>query len=179
MNQELRETLVLLSRTPKALDALLRDLPDALTMRTEGEGTWTAYDVVGHLIHGELTDWIPRTKRLLEFGESKAFDKFDRTAQERESRGKTLGQLLDEFAKLRAKNIQEISGMKLKAEDLERKGMHPSLGTVTLGNLLSTWAAHDMTHLHQVSRILAHQYREQVGPWTVYLGVLQCNGHSS
>jgi len=116
---------------------------------------------------------------LLEFGESKAFDKFDRTAQERESQGKTLGQLLDEFAKLRAKNIQEISGMKLKAEDLERKGMHPSLGTVTLGNLLSTWAAHDMTHLHQVSRILAHQYREQVGPWTVYLGVLQCNGHSS
>jgi hypothetical protein len=179
MNQELRETLVLLSRTPKALDALLRDLPDALTMRTEGEGTWTAYDVVGHLIHGELTDWIPRTKRLLEFGESKAFDKFDRTAQERESRGKTLGQLLDEFAKLRAKNIQEISGMKLTAEDLGRKGMHPSLGTVTLGNLLSTWAAHDMTHLHQVSRILAHQYREQVGPWTVYLGVLQCNGHSS
>jgi len=179
MNQELRETLVLLSRTPKALDALLRDLPDALTMRTEGEGTWTAYDVVGHLIHGELTDWIPRTKRLLEFGESKAFDKFDRTAQERESRGKTLGQLLDEFAKLRAKNIEEISRMKLTAEDLGRKGMHPSLGTVTLGNLLSTWAAHDMTHLHQVSRILAHQYREQVGPWTVYLGVLQCNGHSS
>jgi hypothetical protein len=179
MNQELRETLVLLSRTPKALDALLRDLPDALTMRTEGEGTWTAYDVVGHLIHGELTDWIPRTKRLLEFGESKAFDKFDRTAQERESQGKTLGQLLDEFAKLRAKNIEEISRMKLTAEDLGRKGMHPSLGTVTLGNLLSTWAAHDMTHLHQVSRILAHQYREQVGPWTVYLGVLQCNGHSS
>ena len=179
MKQDLEVTLALLSRTPKALDALLRDLPETWTMRNEGEGTWTAFDVIGHLIHGELTDWIPRAKRLLEFGESKAFDKFDRTAQDRESRGKLLGELLDEFATLRARNIAEIRAMNLSAENLERKGLHPVLGTVTLGNLLATWAAHDLTHLHQMSRIMAYQYREQVGPWTVYLGVMQCNGHSS
>jgi hypothetical protein len=175
----LETTLEFASRTPKVLDALLRDLPDSLAKRTEGEGTWTAFDVVGHLIHGELTDWIPRTERLLEFGEAKAFDKFDRTAQERESKGKSLGQLLDEFAKLRSENIEKIRAMNLTSADLERKGKHPFLGTVTLENLLSTWATHDLTHLHQLSRILAHQYREQVGPWTVYMGVMQCNGHSS
>lgn len=179
MSLDLETTLQFASRTPKVLDALLRGLPDLLAKRTEGEGTWTAFDVVGHLIHGELTDWIPRTERLLEFGESKAFDKFDRTAQDRESKGKSLDQLLDEFAKLRAENIAKIRAMNLTAADMERRGMHPVLGRVTLGNLLSTWATHDLTHLHQLSRILAHQYREQVGPWTVYMGVMQCNGHSS
>jgi hypothetical protein len=179
MKQNLEDTLALLGRTPKALDALLRDLPETWTKRSEGEGTWTAFDVVGHLVHGELTDWIPRARRVMESGESKAFDKFDRTAQDRESEGKTLGQLLDDFEKLRAENITKVRAMNLKASDLDRRGLHPSLGTVTLGNLLATWAAHDMTHLHQLSRIMAHQYREAVGPWTQYLGVLQCNGHSS
>ena len=179
MDLGLGETLDFVSRTPKVLDALLRGLPDILAKRTEGEGTWTAYDVVGHLIHGERTDWIQRAERLLEFGESKAFDRFDRTAQERESKGKTLEQLLDEFAKLRAENVEKVRRMNLTNDDLNRRGLHPALGTVTLGNLLLTWAAHDMTHLHQLSRILAHQYRDLVGPWTVYMGVMQCNGHSS
>jgi hypothetical protein len=179
MKQHLEDTLALLERTPKALDALLRDLPETWTKRNEGGESWTAFDVVGHLVHGELTDWLPRMRRILEFGESKAFDKFDRTAQERESRGKSLRQLLDEFAKLRAENIEKVRAMNLKSGDLDRRGLHPSLGQVTLGNLIATWAAHDMTHLHQLSRIMAYQYREAVGPWSVYLGVLQCNGHSS
>ncbi len=175
---DLKDTMALLARTPRMLDALLRDLPDAWTMSNEGDKTWTPYDVVGHLCHGERADWIPRLKRILESGEAKPFDKYDRFAQERESKGKSLGQLLDEFEELRAANLRTVSSMKLKPEDLQRRGMHPSLGPVTLANLLATWAAHDLTHLHQISRIMAHQCRETVGPWTVYMGVLKCTGHS-
>lgn len=172
------ETIALLERTPATLDALLRNLPETWTLRNEGEKTWSAFDVVGHLIHGERTDWIPRAKRILEFGETKAFEPFDRFAQERESRGKSLGQLLDEFARLRAENLKELRGMNL-VPDLERRGRHPALGVVTLGELLATWAAHDLTHLHQISRILAYQYREAVGPWRKFLGVMACTGHSA
>lgn len=179
MDHKLHETVALLTRTPAALDALLRDLPEIWTLRNEGENTWSAFDVVGHLIHGERTDWIPRVKTILQFGEDRAFEPFDRWAQARESEGKPLGQLLDEFARLRAKNLAELHALNLRPEDLERRGRHPSLGVVTLSELLATWAAHDLTHLHQVSRVMAHQYREAVGPWSVYLGVLQCAGHSS
>jgi DinB family protein len=179
MGHNLQHTISLLARTPDALDALLRNLPDAWTRSNEGKGTWTAYDVVGHLIHGERTDWIPRVKRVMEFGvTSRPFDKFDRTAQERESKGKTLPELLDEFARLRAKNLKTLRTMNLRPKDLRLKGKHPALGTVTLSQLLATWAAHDMTHLHQISRIMAHQYRDAVGPWIAYLGVLHCAGHS-
>lgn len=174
----LHETIVLLTRTPTALNALLRDLPESLTMRDEGENTWTVFDVLGHLVHGERTDWIPRVKRILEFGEAKAFEPFDRFAQMRESAGKSLVQLLDEFAQLRSENLDQLRALRLKPEDMSRRGRHPALGVVTLSELLSTWAAHDMTHLHQISRIMAHQYREQVGPWKKFLGVLQCSGHS-
>lgn len=174
----MNETISLLTRTPAVLDALLRGLPEIWTQRNEGPDTWSAYDVVGHLIHGEQTDWIPRTKRILESGESKPFDKFDRLAQFRDSAGKSLPQLLDEFAAARADSLRQLEAQHLKPEDLERRGMHPALGVVTLGNLLSTWAAHDLTHLHQISRIMAHQYREAVGPWTRFMGVMQCSGHS-
>jgi hypothetical protein len=134
--------------------------------------------VLGHLIHGERTDWIPRTKLILEFGEERAFEPFDRFAQARESEGKSLAQLLDEFARLRAENLRELSAMQLRDADLERRGRHPALGEVTLGQLLTTWAAHDLTHLHQISRVMAHQVRDGVGPWGAYLGVLRCSGHS-
>ncbi len=176
--QTLRQSVVLLERTPAALDALLRGLPEEWTQRNEGAGTWTVFDVIGHLIHGERADWIPRARRILEFGESKPFDRFDRFAQERESRGKTLPQLLDEFAGLRTEKLDELRAMNLTEEDLKRRGTHPALGVVTLSELLSTWAAHDLTHLHQISRIMAHQYREAVGPWTKFLGVMRCAGHS-
>jgi hypothetical protein len=178
VEHDLQHTIALLERTPAALDALLRDLPDAWTSHNEGENSWSAFDVVGHLIHGELTDWVPRAQRILESGESRAFDPFDREAQFRDSAGKSLGQLLDKFAQLRAQSLDALRALNLREDDLARRGRHPSLGTVTLSQLLATWAAHDLTHLHQLSRILAHQYREAVGPWSAYLGVLQCAGHS-
>jgi len=148
-------------------------------MRNEGGNTFNAFDVIGHLIQGERTDWMPRAKRILQFGESRAFDRFDRRAQERESQGKSLPQLLDEFARLRAENLAELRALNVTDQELNRRGLHPELGTVTLSQLLATWAAHDLTHLHQISRIMAHQYREAVGPWTAYLGVMQCMGHSA
>ncbi len=178
MDFDLRETMALLARTPKMLDAWLRDLPEGWTQNNEGEGSWTAYGVVGHLCHGERTDWMPRVRRILEHGDSVPFDKFDRTAQDRESKGKSMGQLLDEFQELRAENLRQLSTLKLKPEDMARKGMHQALGSVTMGNLLATWAAHDLTHVHQISRIMASQYREAVGPWTKFLGVMRCSGHS-
>lgn len=175
----LADTIAVLSRTPAALDALLRDLPDVWTRRNEEGDTWSVFDVIGHLIQGERTDWMPRAKILLQFGETRAFDPFDRLAQRLESEGKSLGQLLHEFDSLRAANLDELRALKLAPEDLRRRGRHPALGEVTLSQLLATWAAHDLTHLHQISRIMAHQYRTAVGPWSAYLGVMHCEGHGA
>jgi hypothetical protein len=179
MEHNLPDTIAVLGRTPAALDALLRDLPDLWTRRNEGGDTWTVFDVIGHLIEGERTDWMPRARIIMQFGETRAFDPFDRLAQQRESAGKSLEQLLDEFASLRRANLDELRALKLAPEDLGQRGRHPALGGVTLSQLLATWATHDLTHLHQVSRIMAHQYRAAVGPWSAYLGVLHCEGHSS
>jgi DinB superfamily len=179
MEQNLNDTMSLLARTPAALDALLRDLPRAWTMRNEGEKTWSVFEVVGHLIHGERTDWMPRVKRIIESGESQPFEEFDRWGHEQEIQGKSLGELLREFARLRLENLDDLRALNLRPEDLERRGKHPALGVVTLSELLATWAAHDLTHLHQISRIMAYQYRDVVGPWRAYLGVLRCAGHSA
>lgn len=179
MGHNLPDTAALLARTPAALNALLRDLPETWTLRNEGEDTWSAFDVVGHLIHAERADWMPRARTILQFGEAQAFAPFDRGGHTREIQAKALGQLLDEFARLRSENLDELRALNLRPEDLQRRGRHPALGTVTLAQLLATWAAHDLTHLHQISRIMAYQYREAVGPWSRYLGVLQCAGHSS
>jgi uncharacterized damage-inducible protein DinB len=178
MQYDMQQATALLRRTPAVLDALLRDLPDELTRANEGGQTWSAYDIVGHLVHGEQTEWMSRLRMILECGETRTFERFDRLAQERESVGKTLGQLLDEFAHARSRNLDELRALNLQLPDLERRGRHPVFGTVRLGHLLATWPAHDMTHLHQISRVMAHQYRDLVGPWSVYLGVLQCSGHS-
>jgi len=178
MDHNLLHTIALLTNTPAALNALLGDLPKEWTLRNEGGNTWTVYDVIGHLNHGERTDWLPRVKRILKFGESKPFDPFDRLAQNRESEGKTLPQLLDEFVQLRSANLAELRALGIREDQFNLRGRHPALGLVTLGNLLATWAVHDMTHLHQISRIMAHQYRDAVGPWNAYLGVLKCAGHS-
>ncbi|MGC2475103.1 MAG: DinB family protein [Candidatus Sulfotelmatobacter sp.] len=175
----LENTITLLARTPATLNALLRDLPEIWTQRNEGENTWNAFDVIGHLIHGERTDWMPRARMILDFGETKTFEKFDRSGHQSEIQGKTMSQLLDEFARDRSENLARLRAMNLQKQDLERMGRHPALGLVTLSQLLATWAVHDLTHLHQISRIMANQYREAVGPWSAYLGVLQCNGHSS
>ena len=179
MEHNLPLTISLLTRTPAALNALLRDLPESWTLRNECENTWSAFDVAGHLIHAERTDWMPRVKMVLQFGETQPFASFDRGGHAREIQGKSLAQLLDEFARLRSENLGELRALNLRQEDLDRRGRHPSFGAVTLSQLLATWAAHDLTHLHQISRVMAHQYREAVGPWSAYLGVLQCAGHSS
>ncbi|HEY0140437.1 MAG TPA: DinB family protein [Thermoanaerobaculia bacterium] len=178
MTHDLTDTIALLTRTPAALDALLRGLPESWTARNEGEGTWTVFDVVGHLIHGEQTDWMPRTNHILTMGESRPFEPFDRLGHANAIRGKSLEQLLDTFAALRAEGLAQLQAMNLTPDDLERRGHHPALGTVTLSQLLATWAAHDLSHLHQISRVMASQYRETVGPWSAYLGVMQCEGHS-
>jgi hypothetical protein len=179
MRQNLDNSFALLARTPASLDALLRGLPNAWIMSGESEDAWTVRDVVAHLAELELTDWIPRVRRLLEFGETRAFDPVDRQAFRRNARGKSLARLLGEFARRREKNLRDVRLLKLDSRDFARHGLHPALGTVTLSQLIGAWTVHDLTHLHQVSRILAHQYREAVGPWERYLGVLQCNGHSA
>lgn len=179
MDHNLEHTIALLTRTPVVLDTLVRDLPEMWTLRNEGGDSWTVFDIVGHLIHGDRTDWIPRARMILEFGETRAFTPFDRLGQERESHGKSLVQLLDEFAGVRSQSLAALRGLELQPDDLSRRGRHPALGAVTLSELLATWAAHDLTHLHQIARVMAHQYRKMVGPWSAYLGVLQCAGHSS
>jgi hypothetical protein len=175
----LSDTISLLRRTPASLNALLRDLPDSWTLCNEGEGTWTVFDVVGHLIQGERTDWMPRATIILQYGETRAFEPFDMPGHIPLCQGKSLPDLLDEFARMRAANLADLQALNLRQADLKRRGRHPALGTVTLSQLLATWAAHDLTHLHQISRIMADQYREAVGPWSAYMGVMKCAGHSS
>ena len=179
MDFDLQRTIALLTATPSALDALLRSLPEAWIRGNEGGNSWSPFDIIGHLIHGERTDWMPRTRLILEYGETRVFDPFDRLAQERESQGKSLGELLDEFARLRTENIGALRALNLQSSDFDRCGRHPALGVVKLSQILSTWAIHDLTHLHQLSRVMAYQYREMVGPWSAYLGVLHCEGHGS
>ena len=175
----LGEAIAVLARTPATMDAMLRGLTDKWVHSNEGENTWSAFDIVGHLIVGERTDWMPRVRIILQNGEARAFDPFDRFAQSRENRGKSLEQLLDDFAQLRRENLAALETLNVQQEDLIRRGRHPALGVVTLSELLATWAVHDLTHLHQLSRVMAYQYRDVVGPWREYLGVLQCAGHSA
>jgi hypothetical protein len=173
------EAIAVLARTPATLNALLRGLPNIWVRRNEGNDTWSAFDIVGHLIFGERTDWMPRARIILENGEARPFDPFDRFAQFRESQDKSLEQLLDDFARLRKENLSALQALNLQPEDLSRRGRHPALGVVTLSELLATWAVHDLTHVHQLSRVMAHQYGDAVGPWSAYLGVLHCNAHSA
>ena len=172
------EAVALLARTPSTLDTLLRGLPDIWVRGNEGNDSWSPFDIVGHLIFGERTDWMPRVRILLENGEGRRFDRFDRFAQLKESQGKSLEQLLDEFAQLRKENLAALEALNLRDEDLTRRGRHPALGVVTLSQLLAAWVVHDLTHVHQLSRAMAHQYGDAVGPWSAYMGVLQCAGHS-
>jgi hypothetical protein len=178
MSFNLADTVALLERTPAALTVLLRDLRETWTHRTEGDGTFTVFDVIGHLIHSEHVNWIPRAQAILHGGEKATFAPFDRWTHRQQTHGKSLNQLLDEFAHARAQTLSQLEALHLQPQDLDKRGTHPSFGTVTLSQLLATWAAHDLTHLHQISRIMAHQYREAVGPWSAFLGVLKCAGHS-
>ena len=178
MSSFLETSIALLERTPATLSAWLEGLPDPWSRTNEGGTTFSPYDVIGHLIHGEKADWITRARIILDHGPSRPFDRYDRFAQSRESAGWSLQALLEEFGRLRGENLTTLRGWNLSEQDLQRPGTHPVLGPVTLRQLLATWVAHDMTHLHQIARTMAHQYRHEVGPWTAYLGVLHCQGHS-
>jgi hypothetical protein len=155
------------------LDAYLRGLPEGWTSANEGPDTWSAYDILGHLIHGERTDWLPRIRRVLEDGDTRAFEPFDRFAQQRESVGKSVSDLLDEFAAARRANLDDFRSLGLEESDLDRRGRHPSLGGVTMRNLLATWVVHDLGHIAQVSRVMAKRYTEDIGPWIAYLPVVR------
>ena len=163
----------ILSRTPIVLKSMLSNLPTEWVSVNEGNQTWSAFDVLGHLIHGERTDWLPRVRMILQSGESEAFEPFDRFAQFKVSKGKSLEELLSTFAELRADNIEALKTLNLSADDLVRRGKHPELGSVTLEQLIATWVVHDLDHLAQITRVMAKQYREAVGPWEAYLSVLK------
>ena len=171
MEFSLSESIAILKRTPVTLNTLLRGLPDHWTHQNEGPETWSPYDVIGHLIHGEKTDWLVRTKIIL-FEENKQFEPFDRFAQFEESKGFTLEELLDEFEVLRKQNLLELEGFSLSSEDFVKKGIHPEFGEITLENLLAAWVVHDLGHIVQINRAMAKQYKENVGPWPKYLTVL-------
>ena len=169
---DLSEALAVLSRTPATLDALLRGQPTAWLDATEGPATWSPRQVVGHLIHGEDTDWIPRARMILEHGESRTFEGFDREAMFTRFAGREFGELLDTFAERRAASLAALESLRLTSDSLERSGTHPEFGRVTLAQLLATWVAHDLGHVVQIARVMAKRYRGAVGPWTRYLSVM-------
>ena len=172
MEFQLDDAKDVLRRTPATLNALLRHLPDEWVLSNEGPDSWSPFDVVGHLIHGEEADWIPRARLILEYGEGRPFEPFDRFAMFEKSRGKSLGELLDTFERLRGESLRELEGMSLTPEMLGKRGTHPELGVVTLSQLLSTWVVHDLGHVGQIVRVMAKQYGEAVGVWRAYLPVL-------
>jgi hypothetical protein len=172
MEFSLSDSLAVLEKTPNVLRTLLADLPAAWTEGNEGPETWSPYVVVGHLVHCERADWIPRARLTLEQGTNRRFAPLDRLAQFRESAGKSLIQLLDEFAELRAESLATLGQWNLTAEQLQLEGEHPAFGAVTLKQLLATWVAHDLSHLTQITRVMAKQYSDAVGPWRQYLSVM-------
>lgn len=172
MDFDLDSGIAVLERTPATLRAMLEGLGAEWMHGTEGPETWNPYDIVGHLVHGERTDWIPRARIILEQGPNRRFAPFDRFAQLRESEGKAVRDLLDEFEELRTRNLATLRGWQLSESHLALEGEHPELGRVTLRQLLATWVAHDLGHIAQAARVMAKQYRGAVGPWRAYLPVL-------
>lgn len=172
MHYRIDDAAAILERTPATFRALLGGLPDVWTAPNEGPETFSAFDNLGHLIHGERADWIPRARIILAQGPNRTFEPYDRFAQVRESQGKSLATLLDEFARLRAGNVATLRGWQLTDAQLALTGDHPTLGTVTLEQLLATWVGHDLGHLAQTARVMAKQYRDAVGPWRAYLPVM-------
>jgi hypothetical protein len=172
MDFKLNSAIEILERTPQVLKSFLNGLSPEWIENNEGEETWSPFDIIGHLIHGEKTDWIIRTEVILSKESDKTFAPFDRFAQFEESKGKAISDLLNEFQTLRKENLRILKSKNLKEEDFKKKGVHPALGEITLEQLLSTWVAHDLGHIAQVSRVMAKQYKENVGPWAAYLPIL-------
>lgn len=176
MQFDLTHALEILERTPATFRALLGGLSEAWTAPNEGPETFSAFDNLGHVIHGERADWINRARIILEQGPNRRFEPFDRFAHYRESEGKTVADLLDEFEQIRARNLEIVRGWNLTDRELALEGEHPAFGLVTLRQLLSTWAVHDLSHLAQTARVMAKQYRAEVGPWRAYLPILDRGG---
>jgi hypothetical protein len=174
-NFNLNDSIKILENTPAVLRAFLSSLPESWTKKNEGGESWSPFDIVGHLVHCEKTDWIARARTILDFGREQVFASVDRFAQFKDSAGKTLDELLDEFAALRSQNIETLKEMNLTEEDLRREGIHPEFGPVTLEQLLSTWVVHDLGHIRQTARVLAKNYREEIGPWEKYLPIVREN----
>ena len=173
MNFEISKSIEILRQTPTVLAELLSGLSDDWLKNNEGEDTWSPYDVLGHLIHGEKTDWIPRARIILSNDPNKTFKPFDRFAQMQADQNKTVQELLKEFTERRKENVQHLLDMQLTEEDLNKKGMHPELGECTLKQLPATWTVHDMGHIAQIARVMSKQYRSEVGPWQAYLSILK------
>jgi hypothetical protein len=169
----LADSIDILERTPLILEEFLRDLPSKWIRNNEGGSSWSPFDVVGHLVHGEKTDWVPRMHIILSNNEKKDFESFDRFAQFDNNQGKSLNELLNEFRDLRKMNIIKLRKANIQAIDLKKTGIHPQFGTVTLRQLLASWVVHDLTHINQISRVLAKQYASEVGPWKRFMGVLR------
>ena len=172
MEYRLDQAKDILRRTPATLNALLSDLPNDWVLANEGPDTFSPYDVIGHLIEGEEHDWIPRARIILEHGEGKPFEKFDRFAMYEKSKGKSLAELLARFEEVRADSLRQLDELNLTPELLQKRGSHPALGAVTLSQLLSAWVVHDLGHIRQIVRVMAKQYREEIGPWTEYLSIV-------
>lgn len=172
MKFDLNQAISVLERTPGVLKQLLDNLSQEWTHKNEGKDTWSPYDVLGHLVHGEKTDWMPRLEIVLSDAENNTFEPYDRFAQFEMSKGKSLGDLLDEFDRLRKQNLRTLKSKFLASQDLTKIGVHPELGPVTLNQMLSAWVVHDMGHIAQVSRVMAKQYTEEIGPWTQYLTIV-------
>jgi hypothetical protein len=168
----LDEALTILAHTPAALDGLLRGLPPDWLRADEGEGTWSPLDVVGHLIHADRTNWLPRLGTILQSGEAVPFPAFDRFASIEDSGRRSLADLLDEFARVRAESVDTLARLDLLTADLDRRGQHPAFGAVTLRQLIATWVTHDFDHLMQMTRVLGRQYATEVGPWRAYLRIV-------
>jgi hypothetical protein len=173
MDMQLDEAVDVLRRTPATLRALLSDLQDCWLMSHEGPDTFSPYDVLGHLLHGEETDWIPRARIILEHGESPPFEPFDRFAFKEKYKGRQVSELLDMFDTVRFKNLAALDQMVLGVEQLHLRGTHPELGRVTLGQLLATWVVHDLSHISQIARVMARQYDSAIGPWKAYISIIR------
>jgi len=173
MRFDLKTAVPVLERTPAAIDTLVAGLPEAWTEVNEGPGTWTVHEVIAHLIHGERADWMPRVRHLLDFGASRPFPPFDRTFGFEQARVQPLSDLTREFARCRAESLDALASLHLTSEDLVREGRHPEFGIVRLDQHLATWVAHDLTHLSQIARVMAVQYRDAVGPWSAYLRIVR------
>lgn len=173
MKYDLQQSIEILNKTPGILRQLLQGLQPAWLLSNEGPDSFSPFDVMGHLLHGEKTDWPVRIKIILEHGNKQAFDMFDRFAMYEESNGKTIYQLLDEFEALRKQNVEWLQSLSLTSTDMHKTGLHQVLGEVTLENLLATWVVHDLTHIAQICRVMAKQYKEAIGPWTEFFRILQ------